>query len=243
MSKDLTLCTNLMHIEALDHTYAKAHDMQPQLIFKNKFFAIIDKPVAMLSVPSRLGLQDPRPVAGIQLQTFLGVQVFPLHRLDEDTSGLLMFALTPRASQKANFWFQSHEIKKTYEALSEPINPMEFGAWQGEQTWQCKLMRGKKRAYEASFGKPAVTTAQFIEETKLGRSRWLLKPITGRSHQLRFEMARHGFPIDGDALYGSKFPAQMTPGIDLRAVKLDFRGCSNRVNFELPEELVIGGLG
>jgi len=97
--------------------------MSPNIIFKNQHFVIVDKPVATLSVPSRLGRQDPRPVAGIILQEFLGIQVYPLHRLDEDTSGLLMFGLSAAASRAGNQWFEGHQILKTYEALSRPIDP------------------------------------------------------------------------------------------------------------------------
>lgn len=216
--------------------------MSPNVIFKNPHFVVIDKPVATLSVPSRLGRKDPRPVAGILLQEFLGTQIYPLHRLDEDTSGLLIFALNAAASRAGNQWFESHEIVKTYEALSISIDPSDMPQWRNEQTWECKLMRGKKRAYEANFGKPSVTKAQFMGHSKSNRSVWQLIPITGRSHQLRYEMARHGFPIDGDQLYGSKVAAGSAPGIDLRAFKLDFKNCSNRSAFDLPDELRVPGL-
>lgn len=216
--------------------------MNPNIIFKNMHFVVVDKPVATLSVPSRLGRQDPRPVAGIILQEFLGIQVYPLHRLDEDTSGLLMFGLTAAASRAGNQWFEGHKILKTYEALSRPIDDADVNRWQAGQKWECKLMRGKRRAYEASFGKPAVTLAQLTGHSQSGRSVWHLNPITGRSHQLRYEMARHGFPIDGDHLYGSEAAAKSTPGIDLRAFKLDFKDCLNRSDFDLPEYLVTDGL-
>lgn len=216
--------------------------MNPRFVFKNQHFVVIDKPVGVLSVPSRLGLQDPRPVAGILLQKFLGIQIYPLHRLDEDTSGLLMFGLTATASSAGNQWFERHEIIKTYEALSRPLEPSEQSRWDSEQLWECKLMRGKRRAYEASFGKPAVTKSRLTGHSKQGRSVWSLIPITGRSHQLRYEMARHGFPIDGDSLYGSQATALMAPGIDLRAFKLNFSNCSDKDSFELPDELVVAGI-
>lgn len=216
--------------------------MNLSIVFKNAHFVIIDKPVATLSVPSRFGKQDPRPVAGILLQQMIGEQVYPLHRLDEDTSGLLMFGLNSSASRHGNAWFEAHQILKTYEALSTPLPTAELDLWQSEQKWECKLMRGKKRAYEASFGKTSLTLAKFNGHTKRGRSVWNLRPITGRSHQLRYEMARHGFPIDGDQLYGSQTAALMAPGIDLRAFKLDFKNCAERSSFELPEEITIQGL-
>ena len=214
--------------------------MTLQIIFKNEFFVAIDKPSAMLSVPSRLGRADPRPVAGIMLQEQLKTQVYPLHRLDEDTSGLLIFALTSEASKVGNQWFERHEIQKTYAAISIPAKPDQLGRWGKEQLWQCLLVRGKKRAFEATHGKPSITKARLVGHTSEGRSIWQLQPITGRAHQLRYEMARHGFPIDGDVLYGSSSKPRSDSGIDLRAYCLDFRLCRDRSRFRLPDDIIVG---
>jgi len=215
--------------------------MSLTIAFENSHFVIIDKPVAMLSVPSRLGKEDPRPVAGILLQDSLKRQIYPVHRLDEDVSGLLMFALTAEAAKAGNAWFEKHEAIKTYEAISIHINPQDLPRWQSDQTWESRLMRGKKRAYEASFGKPSKTTACVIGSTAEGRSVWRLQPLTGRSHQLRYEMARHGFPIDGDELYGSTAKGLSSPGIDLRAIRLQFELCANREKFGLPPIIELEG--
>lgn len=209
--------------------------MTLNIVFKNTEFVIIDKPGGMLSVPSRLGAKDPRPVAGICLQTELGQQVFPVHRLDEDVSGLLMFALTTAAHRIANKWFEQHQIVKTYEALATVAENVDLTPWTPPVLWECKLMRGKKRAYEAEFGKPAVTRAMLVSITPEHKTTWHLQPLTGRSHQLRYEMMRHGFPIDGDSLYGSKVLFTEKNSIGLRAVQLDFRVCNNRTQYSLPE--------
>lgn len=216
--------------------------MNLAIVFKNLHFVIIDKPAAVLSVPSRMGRSDPRPVAGISLQEQLGCRVFPVHRLDEDTSGLLMFALNPQASRAANLWFENHEIIKTYEALSIPVPSHDFPRWSTEQTWENRILRGKKRAYEAAHGKPSVTKARCVTDSSGNKSVWHLQPITGRSHQLRFEMARHGFPIAGDTLYGSVQTSDHELGIDLRAFKLDMTQCKSRNNFNLPEILSVAAL-
>ncbi len=216
--------------------------MNLAIVFKNLHFVVIDKPTAVLSVPSRMGRSDPRPVAGICLQEELGCRIFPVHRLDEDTSGLLMFALSPEASRTANLWFENHEVIKTYEALSIPLALQDVQRWSTEQTWHNRLMRGKKRAYEAAYGKPSITKARCVTASSENKSVWHLQPITGRSHQLRYEMARHGFPIAGDITYGSKQKPDGEEGIDLRAFKLDLTHCTSRSDFQLPEIISIGGL-
>lgn len=217
-------------------------NMNITIVFHNPHFVVIDKAAATLSVPSRMGQHDPRPVAGIILQEQLGCRVFPVHRLDEDTSGLLMFALNPEASRAGNLWFENHEIIKTYEALSIPLALQDFQRWSTESTWENRLMRGKKRTYEAAHGKPSITKARCVAASSENKSVWHLQPITGRSHQLRYEMARHGFPIAGDTLYGSEQKSDGEQGIDLRAFKLDLTACKSRNDFQLPEIIILGGL-
>ena len=241
MSENLTVCPNLMQ-KGLPLSKRDINDMNVTIVFKNSHFVVIDKPAAVLSVPSRMGRSDPRPVAGISLQEQLGCRIFPVHRLDEDTSGLLMFALSPEASRAANLWFENHEIIKTYEALSIPLASEDVQRWSTEQTWHNRLMRGKKRTYEAAHGKPSVTKARCIAASSENKSVWHLQPITGRSHQLRFEMARHGFPVAGDTLYGSEQKSDVEQGIDLRAFKLDLSDCKSRNDFQLPEIISLRGL-
>ena len=213
--------------------------MTPEIIFKNTHFVIVDKPPETLSVPSRLGPKDPRPVIGTIMQEILKTKIFPVHRLDEEVSGLLMFALTANAHRAANRWFEKHSIIKTYEALSTPLTEGAAKLYCEVQTWECKLMRGKKRAYEADFGKPSITRAVWAGQTDSGRSVWHLQPLSGRSHQLRYEMARHGFPIDRDQLYGSVTQREQGKGIDLRSFQLDFRYCDDRELFNLPSNVQI----
>lgn len=213
--------------------------MALSLVFQNSHFVAVDKPAEVLSVPSRLGGKDPRPVMGLMLQDLLNQKIYPVHRLDEDVSGLLLYALNSDAHRAANRWFESHEIQKTYEAVSPPPPADMRAALSETMVWECKLMRGKRRAYEADYGKPSVTTAKLVGLTPDDRAVWHLQPRTGRSHQLRYEMARHGYPIDRDTLYGSIVREKAGHGIRLRAVQLDFRACSNFKAFNLPEIMTI----
>lgn len=206
------------------------------IVFENKFFVVVDKPAGMLSVPSRQGPQDRRPVVGLLLQKQLQTKIFPCHRLDLEVSGLLLFAKDPAAHKAANRWFEKHEIRKTYHALAEgALNKAEEFREQTE--WKCKLVRGKKRAFEADYGDPAQTLATFKGE-KDGHLFFELMPLTGRSHQLRYEMYRHQFPICGDTLYGAKGEWKEA-GIALKATALDFSKCQKREVFGLPEKIEI----
>lgn len=210
-----------------------------RIAFRNEHFAAVDKPAGWLSVPGRFGAADPRPCAGLELQARLGQRVWPVHRLDAEVSGLLLFALSADAHRAAGAWFERREAGKRYEARTEGdargLQPAQ--AWE----WRSRLLRGKKRSYESPRGREAATRARFD-----GRDgewlAWRLEPLTGRPHQLRVHLAAHGFPIAGDVLYGATRPWP-AGGIALRAVRLEFSRCRNAGSWGLPEALEVGGLG
>ena len=206
-----------------------------KIIFQNDFFIIIDKPVGVLSVPSRLGEKDERPCAGLLLQSDLNKQIYPCHRLDFEVSGLLMFALEKDAHRVASRWFEQGEIQKKYEAWTTGFAPS-FTS----DIWNSKLLRGKKRAYEAPHGKESITNVKFLGTTEKGHLRFELEPVTGRSHQLRYELFKHEFPILGDTLYGS--PYQVKEGIALRSFEIDFSKCPERELLKLPLKVSVEGI-
>lgn len=196
-----------------------------RVLFQNEHFVAADKPAGWLAVPSRQGKADPRPVFGLKLQEELGKRLWPVHRLDEEVSGVMLFALTAAAHKQANKWFEDRLVDKTYEAYSEGEAPADLKRI--PKVWRSTLLRGKKRAYESPHGKPAETEAIFVGQTPLKAGQalhWQLSPRTGRPHQLRYELAHRGFPIVGDALYGSKQDFQ-TGAIALRCVRLSFAAC------------------
>ena len=101
--------------------------------------------------------------------------------------------------------------------------------------WTSKLLKGKKRAYvDEAHGKVAVTLATPVR-IEGGLYYWHLMPKTGRSHQLRFELYRHRFPIIGDVLYGGQVWQEQ--GIALRNLLLDFSKCPGFEGFDLPERI------
>lgn len=222
--------------------------LRTRICFENKFFVAADKPEGWLTVPSRFEREDERTVLGRELEKELNTRLYPVHRLDFEVSGLVLFAKDASSHRLANDWFSGKVVRKTYQALSgrrdfshwpadlakadEPLTP------EGIHTWKCRILRGKRRSYEHPKGDPAVTEASYTESGD--DLQWTLAPITGRSHQLRFELSRHGFPIHGDALYGSR--AQWASGIALRSVKLDFSAVPEAQRKGLPEFLNVKGL-
>jgi tRNA pseudouridine32 synthase/23S rRNA pseudouridine746 synthase len=204
-----------------------------EVVFENMDLIAVDKPHGWLTTPAREAT-DPRPCLGRELQTAVGRQIFPIHRLDFEVSGVVLFAKTKDAHTAAQKWFESGTIVKTYQAFSAAFG--DISEWNEWQVWKSRIAKGKKRAFEAAHGKDAETRVRVIEElNKLFR--WELVPMTGRPHQLRFEMYKHGFSILGDVLYGGK---EVRVGwIGLRAVSLNLQRIAPDERFGLPPMLTV----
>lgn len=189
-----------------------------KIIFENEFIVAIDKAAQVLSVPSRMGNEDARPCAGLLLQKQLGIQIYPCHRLDYEVSGLLVFAKNPKAHRELNQIFENHQLEKTYQAFSP--YPEDFQQSSEKKIWKSRIFKGKKRSFESPHGKDSLTHAwSFPVEDDSSILEWVLQPQTGRSHQLRFEMYKHGHPILGDKLYNSDREWNY-PGIALRSISI-----------------------
>lgn len=204
------------------------------VIFQNEHFVAVDKPALVLTTPPRFA--DDRPVLGRELEKQLKGQIWPVHRLDFEVSGLVLFARSAPAHREASDWFERHQVKKTYQAYTEVLPSHQADELTGNRFWQSRLLRGKKRTYEHKTGKKATTYARVIERQVAGHEnilKWALNPQTGRPHQLRYELSHRGFPILGDALYSSTMP--WGDGIGLRAIEIEFlKGCTATEKWGVP---------
>jgi tRNA pseudouridine32 synthase/23S rRNA pseudouridine746 synthase len=188
-----------------------------KLIFQNDHWVLAQKMPMTLSVPGRQGEADTRPCLGRLLETQLQKRIYPVHRLDYEVGGLILYALTPQAHRAGQSWFEHEKIFKTYHALTEgDVSNMPTAQ---AFDWHNKIVRGKKRSFEAPHGKDSHTRAIFHGLNQKQLLKWELHPTTGRPHQLRMQLAMRLWPIVGDTLYGSKTP--WPEGIALRAVALD----------------------
>lgn len=219
-----------------------------QVVFQNSDFIVCDKPAMVLSVPAR-DMKDPRPCLGITIQKELHKKIYPVHRLDFEVSGLIMYAFNEKSHRMSQDWFQKKIIHKKYVAktrtqdfshwppnISHPQDKIEATVGQ-KFVWHSKIVKGKRRSFAAAYGDAAETHAEItgFQDSILN---WILEPVTGKSHQLRFELSQRGFPILGDQLYGSKVQYS-SEGIALRSVELDFSEISADKRAGLPEHIKI----
>lgn len=216
-----------------------------KVVFENEHFIICDKASGVLSTPSRFEDCDDRACLGTELQNNLQIQIFPVHRLDFEVSGLVMYAKNAQAHREANAWFEHKQVQKTYRALTTPQNYDHIPASisnprlplrpqsQATYEWKSHILRGKRRAYESPQGKPSLTLATYLGTHDDGFLMWNLQPVTGRPHQLRFDLSRHGFPILGDKLYGSQVEWG-SQAIALRSFRIDFSSAPRALSLSLP---------
>jgi tRNA pseudouridine32 synthase/23S rRNA pseudouridine746 synthase len=142
-----------------------------------------------------------------------------VHRLDRDTSGVMVFALTRHAQRHLGLQFEKRQTRKTYVArvwgeVAEKTGTVDLPLivdWPNRP----------KQMVDHENGKPAVTDWRVIR-TKDGESRVRLMPKTGRSHQLRVHMLALGHPILGDPFYATG-PARDYPRLMLHSETLQFR--------------------
>ncbi|MBH9552850.1 RluA family pseudouridine synthase [Inhella gelatinilytica] len=167
---------------------------------------VIDKPAGLLSVPGRG--EDKQDCAWARLQG-PHPESLVVHRLDMATSGLLLFARNPQAQRRWSALFAERALLKDYVAVVH-----------GELPWGPDWQRidlpliadwpnRPRQKVCAAQGKPSQTEWRRVPGwAPPGCSRLLLRPLTGRAHQLRVHLLSLGHPIVGDALYDPERPAE-----------------------------------
>ena len=197
---------------------------QIAVLFEDEYLIVINKPAGLLSVP---GKQDEPSVT-----SWLSAQrderpVQAAHRLDQDTSGLLVLAKTPDAYRRLQSCFQRRDILKRYEAiLAAKTENIDL---QPEGTISLPLLPNPydrpRQMVDMEHGKPAIT--HYVLRRRIADSRWFadLFPLTGRTHQLRVHAAHPlglNAPIAGDRLYGETTGESGADRLMLHAAEIVF---------------------
>ncbi|MCV2881945.1 RluA family pseudouridine synthase [Actibacterium sp. XHP0104] len=198
-----------------DAAYAPP-DTPLDILHHDHAILVVNKPAGLLSVPGRGEHLADCLITRIQA-------VFPeallVHRLDRDTSGVMVFALTPDAQRNLGRQFENRQVKKTYVArVSGRLEPK-------TGTVDLPLIvdwpNRPLQMVDHENGKPAVTDWRVMRYEE-DATRVRLYPQTGRSHQLRVHMLAQGHPILGDPFYATG-PAREAPRMMLHAESLRIR--------------------
>jgi tRNA pseudouridine32 synthase/23S rRNA pseudouridine746 synthase len=195
------------------------------VIFVDDHLAILDKPSGLLSVPGRGEDKQDCLIARAQTQW---PEALTVHRLDMATSGLMVIARGPEMQRYLSQAFELREVSKTYEAVVsgvlKPKTAKMADAWQDIQIpllidWPNR----PKSKVDWEHGKPSHTQWRVIRSDLENTTRVELKPITGRTHQLRLHMMAIGHAILGDTLYASPEIQAQSSRLLLHARILQFK--------------------
>ena len=189
--------------------YYRDLEVEPRIPFdevilhQDAHLIVVDKPHFLPVTPSGKYLQE---TVLVRLKRKLGLDgLVPIHRIDRDTAGLVLFSVQPATRDAYQALFRDRAVHKTYEALAP---------WRPELTFP--MTRHSRIAEDKSEGRGFMTQTEVestpnaplnalthiqVLEVKGDLARYQLKPVTGKRHQLRVHMNALGIPIQGDGIY------------------------------------------
>ncbi|MER5171954.1 pseudouridine synthase [Thioclava sp. GXIMD2076] len=189
----------------------------PKILHADHEILVVDKPSGLLSVPGKGPEKADCLIARLR-QSY--PEVLLVHRLDCDTSGVMVFALTPHAQRHLGLQFEHRQTKKTY--LARLWGHLEPKTGRVDLPLIVDWPNRPRQHVNHETGKPAQTDWKVLQHDPDGTTRVRLMPVTGRSHQLRVHCQALGHPILGDPLY-AEGAAQDFPRLMLHAHTLRLR--------------------
>lgn len=221
------------------------------VIFENADVLLVNKPAGMVVHPAAghaTGTLVHAALAHAPDLEGIGGEVRPgvVHRLDKDTSGLILLAKNDNAYRSLQQQFKSRAISKTYLAIAEGHPPTKTGKVEAPIGRDAKN-RKRMAVTGAGRGRSAVTSYR-VSEAFQDACLLEVHPETGRTHQIRVHLAFLGCPVAGDRVYGRRKPVVQAPRQMLHAWRLQLLlpGESEAREFEAPVpvdfELVLEGL-
>ena len=171
------------------------------ILYRDSTVVVVNKPAGLVSQATRTSANDHLLA---QLNRLLGVTGKIVHRLDRETSGVMIVALNNRAALELGQQFRQRTIVKQYLALCYGLPP-----WQQHEE-RCYLSAidknlGTVRVVPRQHGKLAITNFTRLASSTTDRVSLIqCQPITGRSHQLRAQLYHLGLPVIGDKKYGTE---------------------------------------
>ena len=221
------------------------------ILYEDRAVMAIDKPAGWMLVPynwDRTSLNLPLAIASSMLARDFWARARNLkylrhvHRLDADTSGVLLMAKSSGALHSFGRLFESRQMEKRYLAVVEPVPK--------EKVWSCRLKIAPdpkqigRMKLDSRHGKEAETHFRVLQVA--GPAALVeARPVTGRTHQIRIHLAAAGYPVMDDSLYGSTRNRAENHELALRAMLLAYRDPFTKrpVRIEAPVETFLRRYG
>lgn len=184
------------------HGKVVPRDEEPTIIYEDAGLLAVNKPPYMITHPAGKNLFY---CATVFFETLYQKTVHSIHRLDRETSGVLLLGKDPKTSQKVSQLFEDDKVRKCYFFIAhkrDDATPFPFIAKQRMDREETNIPRGMMSWFpeDSELGKDSETHFELLLE-KDGMVLGLAFPLTGRQHQIRVHAACHGYPLLGDKLY------------------------------------------
>jgi len=167
-------------------TRLSASSQEPRILSETSHWIVLDKPSGWLSIPGRSGRSDggTQPPVVLRWVRERYSEALTVHRLDVETSGVMIFARGAEAHRQASLWFQNREVRKLYVCLASGRSP-----------------RPILKIQKPVEGAPCVTQVEVVAQFAAA-FRAYARPMGGKRHQIRLHLAEAGHPLLGDSRYG-----------------------------------------
>jgi RluA family pseudouridine synthase len=198
-------------------------------LYLDEYLLVVDKPAGLPTLPDGYDPSAPCLINRLQQQYD---RVWVVHRLDKETSGVIVLARSAEVHRALNMAFGSREVRKVYDAIVI-----------GAPHWNEHLIdlplrpdgdRRHRTVIDRQRGKPAVTRLRVVE--RFTRHALIeARPETGRAHQIRAHLAAIDLPLAGDALYGGRGTALIArTALHARAIELEHPATHEPLRVEAP---------
>jgi 23S rRNA pseudouridine1911/1915/1917 synthase len=209
------------------------------ILFEDDAIVVVEKPAGLLTVPLARREHAPSVATLIEerYRSHRARRVFPVHRLDRDTSGLVVFARHARAQEALKQQFIHHEPERLYWAVVQGRPAPASGTWRDRLTWDQRALAQKAASARDPRAMEAASEYRVIE-TFRDASLIEVRLRTGKRNQIRIQAALRGHPLVGEQQYvkAEAAPAITFPRQALHAHRLAFRhpGDGRELHFESP---------
>jgi tRNA pseudouridine32 synthase/23S rRNA pseudouridine746 synthase len=186
--------------------YYRALPAEPRIpfeatvLFQDQHLVVADKPHFLPVTPSGHYLQE---TLLVRLKNQLGLDsLIPIHRIDRETAGLVLFSVNPAERDAYQALFRQHEVSKHYEAIAPWREDLGFPL-----TRKSRIVQGEPFFRQAEApGEPNSETHIRVLQVSGHQARYALSPVSGKKHQLRVHMLALGMPIFNDRIYPPVVP-------------------------------------